>query len=54
MNPSLPALWIHPRVELGIGYVPTRTSRPVARAAASLNPTEPISGSVKVTCGSAR
>ena len=34
--------------------MPVRTVMPCARASASLRPTEPISGSVNVTRGSAR
>ena len=34
------------------GRCPPRTARPCSRAAASVSPTEPISGSVKVTRGS--
>ncbi len=54
MNPRFPALWIHPRVDSGIWTRPTRTSMPCRRAASSFSPTEPISGSVKVTRGTAR
>ena len=38
----------------GIDVVPTRMSRPLWRAACSVSPTEPTSGSVNVTRGSAR
>ena len=51
MNPSLPALWIHPRAELGTWVRPVRTRSPAARACSSVRPTLPISGSVNVTLG---
>jgi len=54
MNPSLPGPWIQPRAEDGIGDTAVRTMSPLARACASVRPTAPISGSVKVTRGSAR
>ena len=54
MNPSLPALWIHPRADDGIWVIPVRTSIPCSRARASVSPAWPISGSVKVTPGTAR
>src|ERR1035438_9523700 len=53
MKPSLPALWIQPRVELGTWVLPTRTVMPRCVAWASVRPTAPISGSVKVTLGTA-
>ena len=53
MKPSLPALWIQPRADDGTCAMPTRTSRPCSLACASVRPTEPISGSVKVTRGTA-
>ena len=51
MNPS--PLAIQPRVEEARSVVPTRTLRPASRACFSVIPTEPTSGSVKVTCGTA-
>lgn len=44
---------MNPRLDAGTGALPVRTSIPAARAAASDRPTEAISGSVKVTRGSA-
>ena len=38
MNPSLPARWIQPRVELGSSVKPTPTSRPASRACCSVMP----------------
>src|SRR6266702_4209142 len=54
MSPSLPALWIQPRADDGTCVMPVRTVRPCSRACASVSPTEPLSGSVKVTRGTAR
>lgn len=54
MNPSLPGPWIQPRDEDGIGETAVRTLTSVPRAWASVRPTAPTSGSVKVTRGSAR
>ncbi len=54
MKPSLPALWIHPRAELGTWVGPVRTRSPAARACSSVRPTLPTSGSVNVTLGTAR
>ena len=54
MAPWLPALWIQPRAEDGTCASPTPTRRPASRACASVSPTEPISGSVNVTRGTAR
>ena len=53
MSPSLPALWIQPRADEGICARPVRTSMPCSLACASVSPTEPISGSVNVTRGTA-
>src|SRR6516165_1414528 len=53
MKPSLPALWIQPRADLGIGYTLVRTLSPRSLAWASVSPTAPTSGSVNVTRGTA-
>jgi hypothetical protein len=54
MNPSLPALYIQPRVDCGIPRMAVRTLSPRrSLACASVRPTVPISGSVKVTLGTA-
>jgi hypothetical protein len=42
-----------PRLDADTGALPARTLSPAAWAAAWDNPTEPTSGSVKVTRGSA-
>ena len=52
-SPALSYFWIQPREVSGIAAVPTATLLYCARAAASVSPTLPTSGSVKVTCGSA-
>ena len=54
MNPSLPGPWIQPRSEDGIGEIAVCTVTLLPRAWASVRPTAPTSGSVKVTRGSAR
>ena len=53
-RPSLPGPWIQPRVEDEVRLEPTRIFSPCSRAWCSVRPAEPISGSVKVTRGSAR
>ena len=53
MNPSLPALWIQPRADCGTWLTLVRTVSPASRACRSVSPTAPISGSVKVTRGTA-
>jgi hypothetical protein len=54
MNPSLPGPWIQPRDEDRIGDTAVRTVTFLPRAWASVRPTAPTSGSMKVTRGSAR
>ena len=49
MTPSLPLLWIQPRLEDGTCAVPHATRIPASRACFSVMPTDPTSGSVNVT-----
>ena len=53
MIPSPPGPVIQPRVDPASGARPTATSSPASRACCSVRPTEPTSGSVKVTRGTA-
>ena len=53
LTSPLAALAIQPRVDEARSVVPTRTVSPASRACCSVIPTEPTSGSVNVTCGTA-
>jgi hypothetical protein len=52
-QPGVPGPCTNPREDAATSAAPTATGIPAARAAASVAPTEPTSGSVKVTRGSA-